>query len=213
LTESVHGLLQQLGSPSPASVDLVVDLGALADDGAASFASQIARLVLSEIPSVGEWRTLTLASGAFPPDLNSVQPEVLTEVQRRDATTWRAVSGRVRSRQPGFGDYAIGYPAQALGAGFAPAPQLRWTAADSWLIYKGRKRDRLGSRQFYEICRRVVEAGVVERDLSWGDRYVADASTGESGGRTPGNAMIWRAIGTSHHLNYVVSRLATHGEP
>ena len=213
LAESVGRLLAGLGSPSPRAVDLVVDLGALADDQAGSFASHIARLVLSEIPSIGEWRTLTLASGGFPPDLNSVQPEVLTEIPRRDAVMWRAVAGRVRTPELGFGDYAVGYPAQTLGVGFAPAPQLRWTVGDSWLIYKGRKRDRLGSKQFYDICRRMVDAGAVDRGLSWGDEYVADAAGGEDSGRTTGNAMIWRALGTSHHLNYLVSRLATHGAP
>jgi len=198
----------------PEQVDLVLDFGPVQDEQAVAFAARIARLILGEIPHVERWRTLVCAAAGFPPDLNSVQPEVLTEIPRYDATMWQAIRARASRRVPDFGDYGIAYPTLGAGAPFAPAPQLRFTWKDHWLVYKGRKRDRRGSAQFYDICQRMVEQGVVDPALSWGDDYVERASRlGAAGGVTPGNAMTWRAIGTSHHLAFVANRLATRGAP
>jgi Beta protein len=201
---------------TPKNVDLVLDFRSVIDENAVSFMARIARLVLSELPHTQEWRTLVCAAGAFPPDLNSIQSEVLTEISRHDAAMWNAVKERIRGRVPIFGDYGIAYPGQAAGVPFAPAPQLRFTAAQNWLVMKGRRQDRRGAKQFYDICERVAAAAPVDPQLSWGDRYVADAarsaSTGDALVKT-GNAMIWRAIGTSHHIAYVAKRLATLGVP
>jgi hypothetical protein len=197
-------------------VDLVLDFRTVMDESAVSFIARIARLVLGELPYEDKWRTLVVASGAFPPDLNSIQSEVLTEVPRYDAAMWSAVKARVRGRVPIFGDYAIAYPAQAAGVPFAPAPQLRFTSETNWLVMKGRRQDRRGAKQFYDICARIAEAGPVEPTLSWGDRYVHEAAQSAKTGRDlikTGNAMIWRAVGTSHHLAYVANRLATVGVP
>ena len=82
---------------------------------------------------------------------------------------------------------------------------------------KGRKTDRRGSRQFFDICRAVAGHPEFTPDLTWGDRRIA-AATELDDDRLQrdvgtGNAMTWRAIGTSHHIGFVVNRLATHDEP
>jgi len=198
----------------PEQIHLVLDFGPVQDEHAVSFAARIARLVLGEIPNLDRWKTLVCAAAGFPPDLNTVQPEVLTELPRYDAMTWEAIAARHTRRTPDFGDYAIAYPTVAAGVAFAPAPQLRFTWEQHWLIYKGRKRDRRGSAQFYDICERMIQRGAVDPALSWGDAYVEEAGRlKEHGAQKTGNAMIWRAIGTSHHLAYVASRLASRGAP
>ena len=215
LPDAIEGILSQFGV-TPDQVDLVLDFGAIADENAVSLNSRIARLVLGEVPYTDSWRTLVCAGAGFPPDLNLVQPGVLTEIPRHDAALWSAVrTRRSAGRVPDFGDYGIAYPTPTgATAAFAPAPQIRFTHEVNWLIFKGRKRDRRGSAQFFDICERVVERGVVDPDLSWGDQYVDEAGRHkEAGTRGPGNAMTWRAIGTSHHLAYVATRLATLSAP
>jgi Beta protein len=203
-------------SLTPADVDLVLDFGPIMNEQAMSFAARIARLVLGELPYEKEWRTLVSASGAFPPDLSSIQSGVLSEIPRYDASMWCALKERVRGRVPIFGDYGIAYPTQTTGIPFAPAPQLRFTAEAKWLVMKGRLKDRRGAKQFYDICARVAGEGPVDPELSWGDYYVyhaARAARLDDALTKPGNAMIWRAVGTSHHLAYVANRLATVGVP
>lgn len=213
LPQTLQNVLDLVGLP-PDRVDLVLDFGPVADDQAAAFSARIARLVLAELPFREEWRTLVCAAGAFPPDLNSIPSGVLTEIPRRDAAMWLSIRERVSGRAPIFGDYAIAYPIAAAAVPFAPAPQLRFTSADSWMIFKGRKRDPRGNDQFYDICSRIVSTGAVDPHLSWGDRYVFEAGyRRDTTTLGPGNAMTWRAIGTSHHIAYVANRLANHGAP
>lgn len=201
----------------PGAVDLVLDFAAIADEQAAAFASRIARLIVGELPYVDDWRTVAVAAGAFPTDLNSVQPNVLSSLTRHDAAIWRGIRSRVAGRVPSFADYAIAHPVMPATAGFAPAPQLRYTAEQEWLVMKGRKSDRRGAKQFFDICRTVAAHPEFTPDLSWGDRRIALATAADDDALQAnpgtGNAMVWRAIGTSHHLAFVVSRLANHDEP
>jgi hypothetical protein len=214
LPTAIDNVLEGLGI-APSQIDLILDLGAVGDEQSAGFAARIARLVLGELPYEPEWNTLAVGAGSFPTDLSDVQPNVLSPVPRHDAEIWRSVRRRVTGRIPSFADYAIAHPVMPIGAGFAPAPQLRYTAAQEWLVMKGRKSDRRGSRQFFDICRVVEERPEFTAGLSWGDRTISEAARfndQEEGGKT-GNAMTWRAIGTSHHVALVISRLANLDEP
>jgi hypothetical protein len=216
LAEAINRVLGVLAM-RPDEIDLVLDFGAVSDEQAAGFAARIARLTLGELPYVDDWHTLALAAGAFPTDLNAVQPNVLSAITRYDAGIWRGVRGRVTGRVPSFADYAIAHPVMPATAGFAPAPQLRYTVSQEWLVMKGRKTDRRGAQQFFDICRAVANHPEFTPDLSWGDRRIAmtterdDDSLAQDPGT--GNAMTWRAIGTSHHIAFVVNRLATRDEP
>jgi hypothetical protein len=215
IPDTLERVLELLRMKVP-EVDLILDLGAVSDEKSATFAARIARLVLADLPDQQGWRTLVVAAGAFPPDLSGVQPFVPTQVPRHDAMLWRSVSSRTRGRIPNYGDYAIAYPVQTGSAGFAPAPQLRYTLAENWLVVKGRRRERRGSAQFLDLCERIAEHTEFTRNLSWGDRRIeqaARAAHDEDATISGGNAMMWRAIGTSHHLALVASRLATIGEP
>lgn len=202
IDESLDRVVSILGIAS-SEIDLVLDLGAVSDEKSASFASRIARIVLSETPRVNEWRTLTVASGAFPADLGFVQPEVPAETQRFDLALWLGLQTRVRGRKPIFGDYGVAHPSLAGPAAFAPAPQLRYTTDESWLIVKGRRSDRRGASQFFDICDRIVKHSAFTPGLSWGDERIEHAARAASNAEVDaptGNASTWRAIGTSHHL-------------
>ncbi|WP_353852512.1 beta family protein [Rhodococcus sp. (in: high G+C Gram-positive bacteria)] len=215
----IERLLRRL-QIEPGDVDVVIDFGSLRDEQSASFAARIARLIIMDLPALDQWKSVTLAAGGFPSALDTVPPEVLTDIPRWELTMWRAVRDRLRGklRVPSFGDYAIAYPVQATGVAFAPAPQIRYTAGDNWLILKGRKTSRRGSAQFIDICGEIVAHPEFTRGLSWGDEQIeekarfADVDPLPDEAK-PGNAMIWRAIGTSHHLCLVIEKLSTAGEP
>ena len=218
IPESLDRLMGALET-SPERVDLLLDFGAV-NETSASFAARIARLILSDLPHLDHWRSLTLAAGGFPGALDDISPQRLSEVTRWELTTWRTVRDRLQGkmRVPSFGDYAIAYPRQLAGIAFAPAPQIRYTAMESWLILKGRKSNRRGNFQFLDICQEIVNNDAFTRGLSWGDERIAenaryaniDPPPDEA---RPGNAMTWRAIGTSHHIAHVVSCLSIAGEP
>lgn len=205
-----------LANLSPNQVDVVLDFSAVTDGDSAKFAARIARIMLGEIPSIKDWRILSVGAGAFPADLNKVQADVLTGLPRHDAAMWNRVKNHAVHRVPDYSDYGVANPLPALGVAFAPAPQLRYTAEGEWLVMKGRRSERRGSAQFYDICLRISEHKSFTPNLSWGDIRIAQGAHAAVVDPPPpgtGNATTWRAIGTSHHIAYVANRLANVGAP
>lgn len=218
IADSLGRLISGLET-SRENVDLVIDFGAITEDSV-SFAARIARLVIVDLPYLDAWKSLTLAAGGFPINLDGVGAQTVTELRRWELTMWRTLRDRLRDklRVPAFGDYAIAYPRQLAGVAFAPAPQIRYTTPEGWAILKGRKNNRRGNAQFLDICQAITEHPAFTPGLSWGDEQIAANARFANQdpvpeGARPGNAMVWRAIGTSHHLAQVISRLATEGEP
>ena len=196
---------------------LVLDFGAIAE-GTSALAARTARYVMAELPDLDGWASVTVAAGAFPPELGAFPAEQWGEIPRVDHTFWGLAADRSRQRGlrvPSFGDYGIAHPSMPQGAGFAPAPQLRYTADEHWLVLRGRKGLRRGHAQFYDICARLVaeRAEWAGPELSWGDNRILEAARSAPDGadlRVPtGNATTWRTIGTSHHLALIVNRLAS----
>ncbi|WP_139335294.1 beta family protein [Mycobacterium sp. GA-1841] len=203
----------------PENIDLIVDFGPV-DAESSGFKARIARLVISELPHINRWKSVTLAAGGFPATLDSVPPQSLDRLPRSEVKMWQTVRMRLsgNGRVPAFGDYAIAYPRQLAGVGFAPAPQIRYTTPESWLILKGRKADRRSNAQFFDICGEIVSNPDFTPGLSWGDEQIRDKSryahvSPIPPSASPGNAMMWRAIGTSHHIGLVIDRLTKLGEP
>lgn len=204
---------------SPERTRVMLDFGAISEDAAAAMAARLARFVLPQLDG-GSWQSLILASGAFPINLSDVAPHTIARIDRHDAALWRTLR-ELELREPlDFADYAVTHPVLPTGGAFAAPPQLRYTHGREWIVSKGRRNDRRGHAQFFDICAGVLDhlgetaAGPSE---SWGDLRVHQAAAMARGNGTvvvgPGNASTWRAIATSHHITLVARRLAELGEP
>ena len=192
-------------------VDLLLDAGAIDGEVAARGAGRVIGSLLRDMEDIDEWRSITVAGGAFPVDLSTYDPWVIGERPRFDADMWAHVRNKRRlKRTPDFGDYAVAHPSiSTTSVSFSPAPQLRYTTADHWLILKGRRNDPRGHRQFFEVCAKISsDPRFVGAGLGWADSRIATAAN-----HGPGNATTWRQIGTTHHLDFVARRLTTLGEP
>lgn len=190
-------------------VDLLLDVGAVDGDVAVLGGARMVTSLIRDLPSIADWRSVTVASGAFPVDLSQFTANVVGERLRFDAQLYDRVVGRRLPRRPDYGDYAVAHPVLAIGNGFSPPPQLRYTAAAHWLVLKGRKTDPAGNAQFRRICGIIAAhpefAGTPTGNA---DRRIAALSP-----EGVGNGTTWRMLGTTHHLDYVALRLTTLGEP
>jgi hypothetical protein len=206
--QGLADVLWRLGI-SRSDADLVLDVGAVGRDLVRA-QSRLVTDLLRDL-KVDEWRQIIVTAGAFPVDLSVVAPWVLGEPRRYDAVLWDQLQGRRRIiRKPTYGDYAIAHPTLASGPPFPPAPQLRYTVSTCWLVLKGERRDPRGHEQFYEVCEKIAQHDEFAGEaLGWADKRIANARVVGK----PGNATTWRQIGTTHHLDYVVRRLTTLGEP
>jgi hypothetical protein len=210
IDEALTSILRELALDR-FDVDLVLDLGCVIGDLAVRTFSRLAVDLLRGLSFADEWRQVIVTAGAFPADLGEIVPWEIGELPRYDAALYDRVQERRRlPREPIFGDYAVTNPV-ATNQGYRSAPNLRYAVADRWLFLKGRLNDPRGHDQFYEVCERIaVHPDFVGAALGVADARIANP---RANGRGPGNASTWRSIGTAHHLDYVVQRLTTLGEP
>lgn len=193
-----------------ADTDLLLDLVAVDGDVAVYGGARLVVSLMRDLPSIADWRSITVASGAFPVDLSQFSPNVIGERPRLDAQLFDLVRNNRRiSRQPDYGDYAITHPLLTTGVPFSPPPQLRYTTADHWIVLTGKRNDPAGNAQFQQICTRIA----AHPDFAGIPLGNADARIAAGSPTGVGNGTVWRAIGTTHHLDLVTMRLTTLGEP
>lgn len=192
----------------PAEVDILIDLYAFtgAQVGAMTTASVAA---LRSLPRVNEWRSITLLGTSFPENLSGLKVDSVTKVRRAEWEVWQRMTSRELPRRPDFGDYGIAHPElpNVDPRYMTMSANLRYTIADSWLVFKGRGVNKHGYEQFNALCRKLVQMPEYSGpDFSWGDAAIKAHCRIGSG---PGNASTWRQIGASHHITFVARDLAS----
>lgn len=168
--------------------------------------------LIASLPWLEEWKTLTIASGAFPRNLTGFRIGQHC-LARSDWQGWSALVNsdlRLR-RRPTYGDYTIQhaiYSEPPARANFSAS--IRYTAESYWVIMRGEGVFHDGSPGFPQwpanaqlLCARPEFCG---RDFSYGDRYIWQMAqqTDDTGG-----AETWLRAGINHHLVFVVRQIAT----
>lgn len=200
----------------PSQTDLIVDFGAKLP-----IRGQLPALV-QDFPFLTDWRTFTLAFAAFPPDMSDIERHSTVEIDRDDWLSWLAV-WRYRerlARVPTYADYGINHPSlvEIDPRVMSMSPNIRYTGELHYIVAKGQaypkgKRKKLAQApvasaavQYQRLSREIMQqpewGGA---DFSWGDWFIADCAEGNR----VGNASQWRAVGTSHHIAFVVRQLAS----
>ena len=111
-------------------------------------------------------------------------------------------------RVPSFGDYAVNYPEETFVDPriMRMSANLRYTLDSEWLILRGRNTRQFGFEQFRDLCSSLVmKSEFAGPSFSAGDKFIDDCAQGSTG---PGNATVWRRVGTSHHLTHVSNQIA-----
>ena len=209
LANSLDRLMKLLNA-TPKHSDLILDFRAIAPEEI-SGVSKLARSALSRLPYVQEWRSLTLAASGFPVDLSAIEPDSIEKLPRTEVALWRQVVNSLDEvgRISTFGDYGICHP------DFFPidprtmniSASIRYTTEEDWLVLRGRNVKKYSYRQFHSLSRTLVRRSEYSgRQFSWGDDYIALCALEQVG---TGNPMIWRKVGTNHHLTMVTSQIAS----
>lgn len=215
LYQLIESRATDLGLTSPEDVDVLLDFGAVPDENAVALASRLGKFLIGDLTRQ-RWRSVAVSAGAFPPDLSGVQANTIGSIPRLDKQLWQSLNKIQLDRPLDFADYAVSHPLLPVGGAFAAPPQLRYTVNDAWLVMKGRRQDRRGHAQFYDICHAIerLEEARFDPRLSWGDGYIHQAAMSVASPiTTTGNASTWRSIATSHHLGWVVRSLCERDEP
>lgn len=197
-------------------VDLLVDLGVV---DAASHALVLAGLqsVWANIPSLAQWRTVTLASAAFPQSISNLSRGPIEQIERLDWKLWRALAMSLapNERHPTFGDFGVAPHKQpALDPRTSnPAYNIRYTVSEKWLVLRGRlqkpprnKKPPTGPTN-PQMCIALTNHPEFQgTGCCSGDKYIIDCASGTA---KTGSLEVWRRIGTVHHLTFVVRQIAS----
>lgn len=200
---------------APSEVDLIVDFGSKLP-----LRPQLPLLV-QQFPYLSDWRSFTLASSAFPPDMTDIDRHSTAEIEREEWLSWLAVwNYRQRlSRTPTFGDYGINHPSfvDVDPRIMSMSPNIRYTGNLHYVIAKGeafpkgkRKKSRnpegtSAATQYQRLAREIMQhRDWCGADFSWGDQFIAECADS----KRVGNSTQWRVVGTSHHIAYVVRQIS-----
>jgi len=208
LDETLQAALQ-IFALGPGDTDIILDAGSVAN-ASAGVVAQLHRSHLDLMPNLDEWRTVTVLASAFPYSLAPLIRGQWNPRNRHDWRGWRQlVTGTHRpTRLPSFGDYAIAHPDLPPEGRATILAQLRYATPESWLIWKGSNvfSHPNGFNQFFAICEDMITRPEYRgQAFSWGDAEIQRKATNHD---SPGNAEIWRRIGTSHHLETVLDQIA-----
>lgn len=196
---------------NPETVDLVIDFRDIIQ-GQDSTLALAAQAIISNLPHIEKWRSLTLSASAFPINLSGVPANTTFNAERTEWLLWQSLRARRSAipRFPTFSDYAISHPDVPDDVDprtMRMSANLRYTASEYWLLLKERNVKNYGFDQFNDLCRELVSRPEYSgRGFSWGDTFIDDRASNQE---SPGNATTWRRVGTSHHLTFVTRQIAS----
>ncbi len=191
-------------------VDLLVDFSTVQSTRDVTRCLPLATAMLAWAATIGGWRSVTLASGAFPKSISNLPLGMATQLQRYDAVLFTAVANAHPAIQADYGDYGINYPRMPEPIPRGPKPNLRYADGLVWQVYR---EDKIlpGNESFYTLCSRVVQSAHWKgHGYSPGDAEIDRCSLSAGGA---GTATQWLAYGASHHFAHVADRLANLGVP
>lgn len=164
------------------------------------------------IPNISKWRTFTVASGAFPPDLTALSVDIHF-IDRSDWKAWFDQRNKKLPRKPSFADYTIQHPIYKEPVrGSNPSASIRYTLRDRWMIMRGqalRGKNTKGHAQYPAVARLVSEnKEFFGAAFSFGDQYIAEKAKNLNTKET-GTPRTWLRAGINHHLVCTVSQISS----
>ncbi|WFU36318.1 beta family protein [Bradyrhizobium brasilense] len=210
LTNDIESLLRQVAD-GWGYCDLVVDLEAQTYIPMTVFVT-IMQTLLSKVPALNRWRTVTIAGTSYPATVAGIQSPSF--IPRMEWQSYKALLPTLGSggRIPTFGDYAVAHPdpIELDMRLVKPFAKMRYTITDYWYYEKGAQVRSHGFGQFQSMCATIMaQPWYSGAHFSAGDAYIADCAAGKV---ATGNLSTWVWVSTNHHLTKVVDDLAiAHG--
>ncbi|WP_127499498.1 beta family protein [Actinoplanes solisilvae] len=184
-------------------VDLLIDLAETACVAHADrFEEQLRRIL--RWARGRPWRSVSVASGAMPANLDDLPTDQPVTIDRHDARVWTSIG------VPGIGyaDYGVTSPVRRRGVQrHRQLPTLRYTAEHNWWIYRWSRRGGRSDDRCHDLCRTLVTSPhwpAAGARFSWGDAEIARRARTARGGGSPASWMSWS---TSHHIAHVLRTL------
>lgn len=165
---------------------------------------------LNNISRLNEFRNVIISTNSFPNTLTSCTAESLTVMERVEKRLYDRVINNFSKVHLIYSDYSVNHWSYfEYIPGIKPSFNIRYSTADSYLIYKGKmvKNGGLNIGNIQLACQQIVNHALYSGIYySWGDTEIYNKAQGLD--TRSGNLTTWRAIGTNHHITLVVNQLS-----
>lgn len=166
--------------------------------------------ILNQLPTLQNWKTVTLAASGYPQSLMGIKPNSVRRIRRCEFELWSTVLSKRVKRIPSFGDYGIVNPISVeynSGRG-RPSAKIRYTLEKEWMIVKGQslKSHPDKFKQFHRLSDDLSRMpDFMGPQYSPGDSYIKKCASHDE---KSGSLTTWITVDTSHHLTFVASQIA-----
>jgi Beta protein len=196
--ESLTRLIEQTGV-AVTSIDLIIDFGGITAPPRNIFQ------IITAIEALGEWRSVTVLAGAFPPDLSKLKKNDQHFLPRHE---WTAYCAYIQAGgTANYGDYTIQHAVfeEHEGKGMNFSASIRYASLTDWVIMRGESVREAGYEQWPAsaqlLCERREFLGAT---FSAGDNYIKTMSEQQE---KTGGPKEWLTAGINHHLALVAYQL------
>lgn len=183
-------------------VDILIDLGYRSD---LLSVQQIGAFCLDNVPSIDDWRTVTLASGCFPDTISNQPTGQWLPFDRNDWLGWSGVLQQRRTAQlrlPSYGDYGVRCGGEPQVIPNTPAPNIRYTREQ---IIWVRRTDKTPGAMRAMCSNLIAQPFFSGAQFSVGDAEIAAKATTTSPAN--GSPEQWIQWCTNHHLELTASQI------
>lgn len=212
LKKAITALLQ-LYRIAESEVDLILDFKYIMASNVNTIVAS-AEQNIKNIPNIDEWRTLAICATSFPENLSVVKANTVEQIIRAEWAVWNQLRKKSLGRLPAFGDYAIANPKllEMDPRLMKISANIRYTSTDRWYVHKGASIQKAGFAQIVPMCANLITQPYYSGEsFSAGDKTIHDCASPTC--VNPGNSETWRRVGTNHHMEFVISQLASHFAP
>jgi hypothetical protein len=188
----------------------VLDLGAPNFEPVQQFEKVVA-VIIRKLPYLTKWRTLSVIGTSFPKSMAEIKQSVEI-IPRREWQLYKLLVPHLQQgglRIPTFGDYTASYPDHMpMDMRFLkPTATIRYAVDDGWLVVKGKNVRDHKFQQYRQLAQTVVNSPkFCGPRFSQGDQYISECASGK--GKT-GNLTSWRKVATVHHIEKVITDIAS----
>ncbi|KIL45743.1 beta family protein [Jeotgalibacillus soli] len=189
------------------SVDIILDYKQILSQTEQSHLNNLI-LTIAQLPYLQEWRSLILASTAYPSNLRQIPTNSNGTLPRTEWTVYQSLRNTGLARIPSFSDYNISHPdfVNLDPRIINMAAGIKYTTANEYLIFRGIGVKNNGFGQMVHLCQQVLNhPSYYGRTFSAGDEYIYNCANSVN---SPGNAERWVNVGVNHHLTLVAYDLA-----
>ncbi|OQM47501.1 hypothetical protein B6A27_00185 [Anoxybacillus sp. UARK-01] len=174
--------------------------------------STLMKETLNRINKIPEFRTVIVASNSFPQTLSNYEKHTLVSIPRSESKFFEKVKKSFEEKgiKIVYSDYGVNHWTYfEYVPGMQVTFNIRYTYNDDFIIYRGdsNKRGGFSFAKVQEACHTLVNSSCfLGQNYSWADQEIYEKAIGAVA--KPGNATTWRALGTNHHIVFILNHLS-----